>query len=623
MVVIGLVQQSAWDLPIDSMPLAAGYLKAMVTGDEALRSEVSVHIHNLRGGAKLTDMARSLFADGLPDVLAFSVLGWNYRNFACLAELYKQLRPEGLVVFGGNHVSHQATKTFRECGAVDVVVNGEGEVTFHDLVSRVVADPKKPDLATVAGLSFRVPGAGHVTTADRERLQDLDVIPSPFLTGAIPMVDAEGRFPYEFALLETNRGCPYKCSFCYWGGAVGQRVRSFSRQRLVAELDFLGRHQVHTIFLCDANFGMLAADEEFVEDLLACHRRYGYPKALEANWAKNKSERFQRIVSVLKRHGFKSSFTLALQTLTDDVLETMGRRNMKLNQWEDLVTWLDAEEMDCFVELIWGAPGETAASFLEGYDRIAERVPRIAVYPLLLLPNTAYSDQRELHGFATLRGETDDFEYVMATRSSDFAENLAMQRFMFLARLLGENQYFKHLWRPARLLAGLTQSQVITSLSAWIDADTHPSVAAFRDTIPTIAESPAVAASHRLLYRRPDIDRRIETWWCAEIVSAVPVGWRAFAADVYRFARWSRPVYQEPGAGLPEGWRRDGDRLVSEPVRFGSDLLATFDALRDGVPGTPPRPEAVCYEFHGAAGFYEHLDNHEVAAHYFTVPVRV
>ena len=51
----------------------------------------------------------------------------------------------------------------------------------------------------------------------------------PFLTGAIPMVDAAGNFLYDVGMLETNRGCPYSCSFCYWGGATGQKVRSFSR----------------------------------------------------------------------------------------------------------------------------------------------------------------------------------------------------------------------------------------------------------------------------------------------------------------------------------------------------------------------------------------------------------
>jgi hypothetical protein len=74
----------------------------------------------------------------------------------------------------------------------------------------------------------------------------------------------------------------------------------------------------------------------------------------------------------------------------------------------------------------------------------------------------------------TVRGQQDDFEYVLANRSSTLSENLRMQRFMYLARILGENQYFKRLWAPARRLAGLSQSQVIMSLRAWLDRSQHP-----------------------------------------------------------------------------------------------------------------------------------------------------
>jgi radical SAM superfamily enzyme YgiQ (UPF0313 family) len=228
MLTIGLVQQSAWDLPIDSMPLAAGYMKAVLDADPDLGPETDVRIHNLRGGWPIMQMARMIFGDGeIPDVLAFSVLGWNYRNFACLAELYKQLEPDGVTVFGGNHVSNQGRKVFRECPSVDIVVNGEGELTFRDLTAALLTDRREPHLPGIPGLSFRSPEDGScVTTSERDRIDNLDVIPSPFLTGAIPLLDRDGHFPYEFALLETNRGCPYTCSFCYWGGATGQRVRS-------------------------------------------------------------------------------------------------------------------------------------------------------------------------------------------------------------------------------------------------------------------------------------------------------------------------------------------------------------------------------------------------------------
>lgn len=619
---ICLVQQGAWDMPLDSMPLAAGYLKAVIDTDPDLASVAEVEICNFRGGHTLPEMTRDLFRDRVPDVIGFSVLGWNFRNFGQLADTFKQLNPSGTVVFGGNHVSYQAERVFREFPWVDVVVNGEGEHTFRELVKLLLARPADLATTSVPGLSVRRADGSVRTTAERERIDDLDVIPSPFLTGAIPMTDAAGSFRYDVALMETNRGCPYKCSFCYWGGAVGQRMRSFSAARLAEELDVFGFYQVPSIVLCDSNFGLLEADEEFVEMLIKTRERYGFPRALETSWAKNKSARFYNIVRALKAHGFKSSFTLALQTLSDEALTGMLRKNMKVNQWESLVDWLHEEGLDCYAELIWGAPGETPSSFLRGYDRLATRVSRIAVYPMLLLPNTSYTENRQVHGFVTIRGESDDFEYVLANRSSTVPENLEMQRFMYWARVLGENQYLRHTWQPVRDITGLTQSQIITSLMrAFEHADT-PSAAAFVERIPVFAESPAIASALRALYSQPELEAVVGQWWEEAMVPEFPPEWRPFARELYRYERWCRPVYVPPSEEPPYGWHTemiDGEWFyVSEPVEFAIDVEAALRAWSQCLM-FPPQFEAVRYVFVAQCGFHGHVDNHETAAHYMAV----
>src|SRR5262249_35607263 len=157
---------------------------------------------------------------------------------------------------------------FRMFPEVDVIVNGEGELVFRDLLTAHLDGVSSQDLGDIAGISYRDQKGEVQTTPERPRLENLDIIPSPVLTGAIELTDTAGRFRYDVALMETNRGCPYKCSFCYWGGAVGQRVKAFGRERLRAELEVFGRLQVHTVALCDANFGLLPIDEEFVDDFI-------------------------------------------------------------------------------------------------------------------------------------------------------------------------------------------------------------------------------------------------------------------------------------------------------------------------------------------------------------------
>jgi len=622
MLSIGIVQQGAWDMPLESMPLAAGYLKAVLDTDPVTKDAVDVKIHNFRGGTALTEMARELFGDGMPDLLAFSVLGWNYRNFGALAETFKQLNPRGIAVFGGNHVANQSARVFREMPQVDCVVNGEGEITFTELARYLLEHPGELDPVDVRGISYRKePGVIHTTT-DADRIEDLDLVPSPFLSGAINMTWPDQQFRYDVALMETNRGCPYKCSFCYWGGAVGQRMRTFSRERLTAELDLFGFYEVPTVVLCDSNFGLLETDEEFVEDLIKTRERRGFPRALETSWAKNKSARFHRIVKELQCHGFKSSFTLALQTLSDEALTDMNRKNMKVNQWEELATWLANEGLDCYAEIIWGAPGETPESFLAGYDKLASKVSRIAVYPLLLLPNTSYTEDRESHGFVTLRGENDDFEYVLGNRSSSLGEHIQMQRFMLWARVLGENQFLRHVWRPAMKLTGLTQSALIMSLKEWFEASPAPEARAFCDAIPVIAESPAVAHSLRMLYSQPGLEQEFASWWLAAIVPQFPEPWRPFATELYTYERWTRPVYADPQGTLLPGWYAEGAGYFTNPIRFSYDM-AWLLKPGEGSLEEPPQPQEVWYVFRAKAGFYDHMDNHETAAHYQAEPTAV
>ncbi|HET8847086.1 MAG TPA: hypothetical protein VFN35_36830, partial [Ktedonobacteraceae bacterium] len=82
-------------MPKESMPLAIGYLKATALKNEAIRENIQLDIFNFDGGDGQIAMANELFGQDIPDIMAFSVLGWNYRMFGALAETFKQLNPKG------------------------------------------------------------------------------------------------------------------------------------------------------------------------------------------------------------------------------------------------------------------------------------------------------------------------------------------------------------------------------------------------------------------------------------------------------------------------------------------------------------------------------------------------
>jgi radical SAM superfamily enzyme YgiQ (UPF0313 family) len=527
--------------------------------------------------------------------------------------------PLAWVVFGGNHVSHQGAHYLGKNSYVDVVVNGEGELTFQDLVIARLGGRSTENLSDVAGLSFWAANGSMTTTPDRGRIEHLDDIPSPLLSGALELTDGDGRFLYDVGLLETNRGCPYKCAFCYWGGALGQKVRRFSRDRLRAEVELLAHHGVETIALCDANFGMFQSDLDFVTDVIDIKCSTGFPCAIETSWAKNKSENFRAIVRMMKQAGLKSSFTLALQTLDDAALALMGRRNMAVNKWEELVDWLTAEGLECYAELIWGVPGESIATFLAGYDRLAEKISRIATYPLLLMPNTEYAANRDLHGFITCRGDDDDFEYVLANRTLPFDENRHMQRFLYWSRLIGENQVFRRVWRPLRLVCGLSQSDVLFMLDDWCRSCEDSAVRMLSGLAAGWVSPGSLAQGLRIVFGEPSVTEMFGHWWRAVIEPGVPEMWRNLLFEVFRLDLATMPVMGQRSE-LLETVQRDGQSFYTAELKLQHDLPVVERAALGEYSPDVAEPARQVVRVYYRTGFENYVDNHEEATHFFGRP---
>jgi radical SAM superfamily enzyme YgiQ (UPF0313 family) len=567
---------------------------------------VDVRIFNFSGDQSAISVINNMFVPSVPEMAGFSILGWNYHLFGRVSETYRQLSPQGWVVWGGTHVANQAARVFRTWPAVDVIVNGEGELTFLDVVRAFLAGKSKHELHDVPGISFKDPEGCVVTTENCPRIANLDSILSPILTGAISLQDSSGNFLYQSALMETNRGCPYTCAFCYWGGAIGQRIRSFSLDRLSAEIERLARAKAEVIELCDANFGILKADEEFLEICIRARERYGYPRRISTSWAKNKGPGFYRIVRRMKEAGFHSTFNLALQSLSDPVLQDMGRKNMALNAWEDLAAWLHQEGLDVYGELIWGCPGETSESFIEGYDRLSRYVNRIAVYPHLLLPNTAYVEKRDQFGFVTWRGEDHDFELVLAHNTMSVEENRRMHRFLFWARVIAEHLVFRHIWEPLRQFGNVTQSQVLKCLDNWVDHTSELTLVRLRscrDQVVTALETASKYLEEALgiLFTAPDISELLEQWWRAEILPLFPESLQPFILDLFRYDCISRPLYLQP-PGVRKVQFDSTLYYVRENVLFEFDIPMILSRMKRGEK-CEILPSAVELTFYYRVGF--------------------
>jgi len=303
--------------------------------------------------------------------------------------------PELMVVVGGPHV--QRAEDFLYGDGIDVVVLGEGEETFTELLDCATRD----DWSRVAGIAYlSADGAVH-RTEPRPRSTELDRFPSAL--DVVPLRDAAGAPLYRQVAYETSRGCPYRCSFCEWGtGAIGTKMVQFSLDRIRRDLERLVEGGVNDIWFADSNFGALREDLGKAEIVVDLRRRTGLPHTFATSWSKNHNRRVQEIVRLLHRNGLLWHYHLALQTLTPLALELSHRTNMRANDYEPVVKALATEGVPVTAELIWGLPGDNLADFAAHLDHLFSVFPNINIFAYTLLPGTEFFDRREKYRLLTL-----------------------------------------------------------------------------------------------------------------------------------------------------------------------------------------------------------------------------
>ncbi len=344
--------------------------------------------------AVLAEEAAAALARGLEPVAGISFYTWNAAEFLELVRCLRAACPGLAIVAGGPHV--QQAESYLGVDPIDVIVLGEGEATFQELL-----DTPRAGWPGVPGIAW-LDGAGAVAkSAPRERQRDLARIPSPF--DVLELTDAGGRPRYDAVTYETTRGCPYKCAFCEWGtGAIGTKMIGFPMERLRRDWEKIVRAGIPNIWLADSNFGALRDDVEKARLVCELKERHGLPRTFATSWSKKHSPRVQQIVLMLHEHGLLPFYQLALQTLTPRALELCHRENMAANEYEPIAQRMAQAGIPISAELIWGLPGDDLASFERNLDRLLATFPNINIFGYTLLPGTEFHERREEYRIETL-----------------------------------------------------------------------------------------------------------------------------------------------------------------------------------------------------------------------------
>ena len=328
------------------------------------------------------------------DIVGFSSYVWNAQISLETARRLKSRKPDMLIVFGGPHVPDKPEAFLRANRFIDVVVHNEGERTFTRLLEAFPAN----DLSGINGISHIGRDGKFYATPPAERFRDLEELPSPFLNGVLAGLVRANPQEEWIGLWETNRGCPFQCTFCDWGSATAAKVTKFEFDRLKAELDWFAANKVKYIFVCDANFGIQKRDVEIAEYVAEVRRRTGYPHGFSVQNTKNATERAYQSQKILADAKLNKGVALSMQSVDPTTLKNIKRDNISLDTYFELARRFTADNVETYSDLILALPGETYESFCNGVDKLICRGQhnRIQFNNLSILPNAEMGNPRQI-----------------------------------------------------------------------------------------------------------------------------------------------------------------------------------------------------------------------------------
>lgn len=355
-------------------------------------------------------------------IVGFSTYVWNANISLETARRLKEINPDIFIVFGGPQVPDHAEEFLKANPCVDLAIHNEGERKFTSLLDMFDA----PDFANLQGASYIDDNGVYYRNEDGPRVKDLSEIPSPFLNGMFDTLVENNPDESWIGLWETNRGCPFQCTFCDWGSATASKLNKFEEDRLFNEVKWFSDNKIDYVFCCDANFGILPRDIELARHVAKVKKETGYPVALSVQNTKNATERAYEAQKILSDSGLNKGVALSMQSVDTQTLKAIKRQNIALDTYFELQRRFTKDKVETYSDLILGLPGETYDSFVRGVDALIEsgQHNRIQFNNLSILPNAEMGSptyQKE-HGIQTVRSEIINIHGAKEELDDDVAE---------------------------------------------------------------------------------------------------------------------------------------------------------------------------------------------------------
>lgn len=316
------------------------------------------------------------------DVITFSCYIWNYEMILRICKDLKTINPDLKILLGGPEVSYGGNEILETYEFIDVVMTGEGEVTYGELCDALYNDK---DLSHVKGIVFR--DNEIITTQAQIPIDPLDEIPFPY----DDFVGLEFRKLYY----ESSRGCPFNCQYCL--SSTTGSVRFFSLERVKKDLQFFLEHNVPQVKFVDRTFN---ADPKRALEMM---------KFIAENDNQITNFHFEIVASLLNdetlaflktcRSGL-FQFEIGVQTTHDETMVAI-KRNINFVTLSNIVKTLSTyKNIHLHLDLIAGLPYEGFETFLNSFEDVYQLKPEMLQLGFLkLLKGSGLRRNKNQYGY--------------------------------------------------------------------------------------------------------------------------------------------------------------------------------------------------------------------------------
>ncbi len=387
--------------------------------------------------------------------LALGAFVWHEPHTQVLLDTLKRNQFPGKIILGGPQVSYTKEGLEQYYPQADVFVRGYGE---DALASLFLSELEQP---LIAGVHY----AGEPDLGLSANIE-LDALPSPYLTGIIK--------PQAFIRWETQRGCPFRCSFCQHRESDTSMVRrQLPYSRVMQETQWILKNPIiQDIAVLDPTFNSGPHYMDILNEMIK--GKYSGKLALQCRVEMVRDEFLEAVEALNETAQVVLEF--GLQTIHKQEAKIIQRPN-NMPKVGRVLSETKRRNIATEVSLIFGLPGQTVSSFQASIDYCkALGVPTIYAYPLMLLRGTPLHSEKQTLGLI----ESSDLNINVDRVQENIPHVVSSPSFsdeewrMMAARAEGLDQYNLDNSVESAAVRGKMQS-TLTATSFWHGRDQQKS----------------------------------------------------------------------------------------------------------------------------------------------------